>query len=1054
MAIRLGSAYGQVNLDASGVKQGTRQAQGALVGLEKAGSAAMAALGLSVVGMSLALVKGVGRATGMASEFQTSMTGLELAASETAMTFGDLHSTAITVGGDTRLLGVSATGAAEAMDEMYRSGLNNTVVFGDLQGYLAGTAELGGALRASIDLAAASELDMIQASEAATGVLGMFGSELASDAEKAEFVVTALDNMVRSANASRAEVRDMLAALQNVGTEFNRFGYSIEDTNNALAILSENEIMGAEAGTALKSMMLNMTRQTDEVIEAFAELNVELYDQRGQMRSLPDIIGQLEGAFAGLTDEQRDHYMQTIAGTYGIRALSALINKGTDGWHEMADATARATSMQEQAAAMAQTYAGKVEALEGNVETLGIMIGEEFLPVAEDWVNWATEMVEKHGDTLVGMAGSLAEILQVISDILQGQGDRWAVAGTRLAGFTLAAGGLISTGARLVTTFQTLGPAVSSAVGGLNALSAGASMAEVSSMGLAAALGPLAVAALLVGSAAAAYAKWQQLQADTAERTSKVTGEWTGFLQEQSEELTSAVEVADAYTRKQEEIADIYEDAGVLADLFIDRQEVMNAETEDLGDALVASATDYEDYLAAVEQVNNGMVDQSTTMSELAWAYDHMVDPLSETSFALLRGEQVMDSVTTRAQGLRSETEELAQAEAAAAYEAEAMAEANRASAQTLLRQIDALEGLGALSRSEAAEMRAALTDEFGAITTETGKVTAAQERLAAVAWDAWDTFAENVRQGVDEALKAYREGNEDMLAEQQRALGQMLLAQAESKVAAGLISPEQMKDMRLAIHDAYGIVVDETELATDHLLGMYSDWAAGGETSIDDLISFIDNLGPEAEAMAREQEVALTKADEHWRNLKEGVMTYGGEMALAAEAASSDIGDSFRGMEETFDSTVTQLGVVEAALLGMPTEHTFTFNYQTEGEIPSFPSGPADKGTPGHAYAAGTDYAAGGWALVGERGPELAYLRQGTQVMSAQETSALLGHAVELARRLEGAAAPGAGVPPEPRASSISVGPIYASVANDLDLEFLARRVATLIQRRQGGRG
>jgi TP901 family phage tail tape measure protein len=43
----------------------------------------------------------------------------------------------------------------------------------------------------------------------------------------------------------------------------------IEDTNNALAILSTRGITGAEAGTALKSMLTNLQRPTTAV-RAFA----------------------------------------------------------------------------------------------------------------------------------------------------------------------------------------------------------------------------------------------------------------------------------------------------------------------------------------------------------------------------------------------------------------------------------------------------------------------------------------------------------------------------------------------------------------------------------------------------------------------------------------------------------------------------------------------------------------------------------------------------------------------------------------------------------------
>ena len=206
MAVELGSAYGRVNLDASGMRRGARQAEGALTGLQRRGGMAMTALGLSIAGAGAAVVRGIGGAVKQSSAFQSELVDLELAATDTDMTFQELHDTAIQVGADTRLLGVSATGAEQAMTGFYKSGLSTGVILGDLQGYMAGTTELTGALRSAIDLAAASELNMVQTSDLATVVLSTFGKELETDAEKVEFVDRALNNFLQSADASVAEV--------------------------------------------------------------------------------------------------------------------------------------------------------------------------------------------------------------------------------------------------------------------------------------------------------------------------------------------------------------------------------------------------------------------------------------------------------------------------------------------------------------------------------------------------------------------------------------------------------------------------------------------------------------------------------------------------------------------------------------------------------------------------------------------------------------------------------------------------------------------------------
>lgn len=448
----------------------------------------MVAVTVVLAGLMAALTS----STALAADFQTQITSLGIAASGANVPLEQLHDAALAVGSDTALVGVSATGAADAMTGLYKAGLSTNEIFGDLQGYLAGTAELGGALRAAIDLAAASELDMVQASELAAITLATFGGHLETEAERAEFVNEAMNNMVQAADASVASVSGLADALTNIGPTAAAFGFSLQETNTALAILSTRGIQGSEAGTALKSMMTNLMRPTDEVQQALSELNVELFNSDGTMRQLPEIIGQLENALMGvnevtviaggrteeqnhqlelaqraydqatdaiykhqtgikvltdtqlqryvdqqtnanavitelgsitgeattqlqqLTEAQRLEYIQTLAGTYGMNAMNALLGEGVEGWDEMTAAIGDAATIQEQAAAQAATFQGQMEALKGTIETVKIGIGEALLPVFTQLSTAAADWINDNGPAIV-------ETFQEIVDFVTGQ---------------------------------------------------------------------------------------------------------------------------------------------------------------------------------------------------------------------------------------------------------------------------------------------------------------------------------------------------------------------------------------------------------------------------------------------------------------------------------------------------------------------------------------------------------------------------------------------------------------------------------------------------------
>ena len=333
-----------------------------------------------------------------------------------------LSEASLAVGSDTALVGVSASTSAEAITGLYKAGLSTGEIFGDLQGYMAGTSELSGALRASIDLAASSELDMVQASELAAITLASFGGELTTEAERAEFINAAMNNFVQTADGSVASVADLQAAFVNVGPTAAAMGMGVEDVNTALGILSTRGITGSEAGTALKSMLVNMQRTTPEVTETLDALGVSLYDAQGVMYSLPEIIGQLQGAMAGMTDEQRQQTVVTLAGSYGMNALNTLLGEGTAGWSAMEESIAGAATMQETAAARTDTLAGAQEALSGVWESFQIKVGTGLIPVLTSLADIGASLIEKYGPTLTAAFEKVGEgISKIVEVVANGQ---------------------------------------------------------------------------------------------------------------------------------------------------------------------------------------------------------------------------------------------------------------------------------------------------------------------------------------------------------------------------------------------------------------------------------------------------------------------------------------------------------------------------------------------------------------------------------------------------------------------------------------------------------
>lgn len=345
----------------------------------------------------------------VAGEFQSSLAILETAASSTGKSMSELSDIALAVGADSRILGASASGAADAMTNLFKANLKEVEVFGDLNAFMEDGAELGGALAASFNLAAATTLDVSQASDLAAVALATFGGELETEEERAQFMNDALDNFVKAADASVAEVDGLAQALVYVGPTAAQAGMSIQDTNNALALLSTAGIQGSMAGTTLGAVLADLTKDTDQSKAALDELGISIYDSEGAMRPLVEIVGEMEVKMQDMTDEEKAYYKNSIFTRQGLRGINVLLDKGVQGWNDMADATDDAAGIQAQAATRAETYEAQMEALEGQIETFQIQIGTALLPVLTDLIEVFIELAEQYGPQIASLFTQLIE---------------------------------------------------------------------------------------------------------------------------------------------------------------------------------------------------------------------------------------------------------------------------------------------------------------------------------------------------------------------------------------------------------------------------------------------------------------------------------------------------------------------------------------------------------------------------------------------------------------------------------------------------------------------
>lgn len=256
-------------------------------------------------------------------------------------------------------------------------------------------------------LSEATQMDLATCSDLVTDSMSALG--LTADQLTDYLNVTCQAN-----NKSNTTAQALMEAMIGCGGAAKSAGMDYKQTAAALGILANNGAKGAEAGTALNSMLVRMTTK-DVAQKAFKELGVSIYDSSGQMRNMQDILVELNGAMSGLTQEQKNNYMSAIAGTNYYTQFGYLlegVKEGADGaastWTSLTEAFDNSDgALMNMANQMNDTLPAAMAIFNSAVDDAKIRLCQVFAPMAKDAIKGVADALPSITDKVVGVVQSL-----------------------------------------------------------------------------------------------------------------------------------------------------------------------------------------------------------------------------------------------------------------------------------------------------------------------------------------------------------------------------------------------------------------------------------------------------------------------------------------------------------------------------------------------------------------------------------------------------------------------------------------------------------------------
>ena len=341
--------------------------------------------------------------------FEAGMSEVEAISGATSSELEALENKAKSLGSSTKF---SATEAANAMTNMSLAGWSVNQTLSGIDGVL--------------QLAAASNMDLADASQIVTDNISTFNLEASQSTHLADMMAYAQAN----SSTTAAELGE---AYKNCGANMNAAGQDIETTTSFLEALANNGLRSSEAGTSLAAIMRDLTSKMKDGKIAIGDTSVAVMDSNGNFRDATDILKDVESATDGMGDAQKQAALMATFTSDSIKGLNMLLNTGADqvaGYEESLRNCSGAAS--DMADTMQDNLQGKLTELSSATEGLGIAAYnyisgplQDGVELLTDIVSGLTDVITPQKDAMEEMYDEVVQSSQKVADNVQAIDDQF-----------------------------------------------------------------------------------------------------------------------------------------------------------------------------------------------------------------------------------------------------------------------------------------------------------------------------------------------------------------------------------------------------------------------------------------------------------------------------------------------------------------------------------------------------------------------------------------------------------------------------------------------------
>lgn len=460
-----------------------------------------------------------------AAGFESGMSKVRAVSGATEEDMGKLTNKAREMGKNTKF---SAEQAAGAFNYMAMAGWKTNDMLNSIEGVM--------------HLAAASGEELATTSDILTDAMTAFHIKVDETTNGVANATHVADVMAAAMSNANTNVSLMGEGFKYCAPVAGALGFSLEETAEAIGLMSNSSVKGTMSGTAMRRVMTALAGDIELSGQKIGEMTIRTKDSNGKMRELNDILKECRYAFSQMSESEQAANAQALVGQHAMSGFLALINAAPEDIDKLRGSIENCDGRaEEMAKTMEDNLNGQITILKSAVQELEISVGNKLLPTAKNVINFAQKVVDKLNEMSDGKKTVIVAVglmVAAIGPLAVGFGKvAWGISESIKAGkaFGSAVAGIVSkiTAKTAATVADTVATTTATAVtGGMTAAQTALNLA----MSLCPILLIVAAIAALIAAGVLLCKNWDQVKEET-------TGLW-GHIKDKFNSIKESIKNA------------------------------------------------------------------------------------------------------------------------------------------------------------------------------------------------------------------------------------------------------------------------------------------------------------------------------------------------------------------------------------------------------------------------------------------------------------------------------------------------------------------------------